>query len=48
MEQKDALAEFEGEKARLLSQLQDLEEQLQEKGRQLKETEEQVSFLWTG
>lgn len=48
MEQKDALAEFEGEKAQLLSQLQDLEDQLQEKGRQLKETEEQVGIFWTG
>ena len=44
-EQKDAHAEFEGERAQLLAQLQVLEEQLQEKGRQLQETEEQVGAL---
>ena len=38
MEQKGALAEFEGERAQLLAQLQ-------EKGRQLQETEEQVGTL---
>ena len=45
MEQKGALAEFEGERAQLLAQLQVLEDQLQEKGRQLQETEEQVGTL---
>ena len=45
VEQKDALAEFEGERAQLLAQLQVLEEQLQEKGRQLQETEAQVGAL---
>ena len=42
VEQKDAHAEFETERAQLLGHLHDLEERLQEKERELQEIDRQV------